>query len=116
MQATSARVTALTRPYNRKGKVALARLVCRTGPCTVEVPKRVRLEVDGKRYRPAVLAPATLNEGQRGTLRIQLSKRALAALAENEVTSKLTFTVRNATQSNSQTLTLTLNRAGVSVG
>jgi Htaa len=116
VSATSARVTALTRPYNRKGKVALARLVCRTGPCTVEAPKRVRVEVDGKRYRPAVIAPETLEQGERGTLRIQLSKRALAALAGGEATSRLTFTVRNATQSNTQTLELTLDASGVTVG
>ena len=113
---TSARVTALTRSYNRKGKVALARLVCRTGPCTVDAPKRSASRSTASATAPRSSLPATLEQGQRGTLRIQLSKRALAALAENEVTSKLTFTVRNATESNTQTLTLTLNRAGVTVG
>jgi Htaa len=115
VSVAAARMTALDRAWNRKRKAAVARIVCRTGTCEIDAPRRVRLEVDGKRYRPAVIAPEQLEQGERGTIRIQASRRALAALAGRAATSRLSFSVRSGGHRDWETLELTLRRSGVTV-
>jgi hypothetical protein len=112
----AARLTSLTRPWNRNRKAAVARLVCRTGTCAVDAPEHIRFEVDGKRYRPTVIAPEELEQGERGTVRIKLSRRAYAALAGGEATSTLRFTVKSGDRTDWQALQLGLRRSGVTIG
>lgn len=115
VQVAASRLTSLTRPWNRNRKAAVARLACRTGSCTVEAPRQVRFEVDGKRYHPVVIAPERLEQGERGTVRLRLSRRALAALAGRRATSTLRFVVRSGDHTDFQTLQLTLRSSGVTV-
>jgi Htaa len=114
VQVAAARFTALARPWNRRRKAALTRLVCRVGTCTVDTPKRIAFEVDGKRHRAAVIAPKRLAQGERGTIRIQLGKRARNALGR--ATAELPFTVTSGDHTDNRTLRLTLRRSGVTVG
>jgi Htaa len=113
---SASRLTSLTRPWNRNRKAAVARLVCRTGSCEVDAPRQIRFEVDGERYHPVVLAPERLEQGERGTVRIKLSRRALAALDGGRATSTLRFQVHSGDHVDWQTLELTLRPSGVTVG
>jgi hypothetical protein len=116
VRVAAARMTSLDRSWNRRRKAAVARLVCRTGTCEIDAPRRVRFEVDGKRYHPAVIAPDRLEQGERGTIRIRASRRALAALAGRSASSRLIFSVRSGDHRDWGTLELTLRRSGVTVG
>ena len=111
----ASRLTSLTRPWNRNRKAAVARVACRTGSCAIDAPRQIRFEVGGKRYHPVVIAPEQLEQGERGTVRIRLSRRALAALAGQRATSALRFTVRSGDHTDFQTLQLTLRSSGVTV-
>jgi Htaa protein len=111
----ASRLTSLTRPWNRNRKAAVARVACRTGSCAVEAPRQIRFEVGGERYHPVVIAPEQLEQGERGTVRIRLSRRALAALAGQRATSTLRFVVRSGDHTDFQTLQLTLRSSGVTV-
>ncbi len=117
VEAATARLTTLARPYSRKGKVAVARLVCRNDYlCAFDTPERISFEAGGKRFSAAVIAPERLLPGKRGSIRIQLGKRARAALAGDEASATLEFVVRSGGKSSTQTLDLTLRRSGVTVG
>jgi hypothetical protein len=116
VRVAASRLTSLTRPWNRNRKAAVARVACRTGSCEVDAPSQIRFEVDGERYHPVVIAPERLEQGQRGTVRIRLSRRALAALQGQRATSTLRFTVRSGDSTDWQTLQLTLRGSGLTVG
>jgi len=117
VEAATARLTTLARPYSRKGKVAVARLVCRNDYlCAFDTPERISFEAGGKRFSAAVIAPERLLPGKRGSIRIQLGKRALAALAGDAASATLEFAVRSGGKTSTQTLDLTLRRSGVTVG
>ena len=116
VQVAASRLTSLTRAWNRNRKAAVARIACRTGSCEVDAPSQIRFEVDGERYHPVVIAPERLEQGRRGTVRIRLSRRALAALQGQRATSTLRFTVRSGDSTDWQTLQLTLRGSGLTVG
>jgi hypothetical protein len=61
--------------------VVNATITCRSGPCTVTVPKRVNVKIAGTVYRADVLAPKRTGGGRSAKLRVKLTKAALAALA-----------------------------------
>lgn len=83
----------------------VARLSCPTGaPCQVKLPRKVWVKIAGKLYRAAVLAPASLEGGGTATVRVRLSRRALAALAAHGATVRLKVEILTASGSVSRTV------------
>lgn len=92
----------------------LATIACRVGsPCRVSVPKRTVVRIAGKRYRAVVLAPARLKGGQKGALRVRLTKRAARRLVARNATTRVR--VRVVVRSDGKRITRTVRatlRAG----
>jgi hypothetical protein len=83
----------------------VARLSCPTGaPCHVKLPRKVWVKIAGRLYRAVVLAPASLDEGGTATVRVRLSRQALAALAGHHATVRLRVEILTAGGSVSRTV------------
>jgi Htaa len=107
----AARITRTAKSVKVGGRrVALARLACRTGTCTVSTPKRVTVKLGKRKYRLAVLAPKSLAAGTRGTVRVALGKRAFKALAGRKARVTLKVVVSSGEESVTQTVSVTLRR------
>ncbi len=68
----------------------VARLSCPMGAsCQVKLPRKVWVKIAGKLYPAAVLAPTSLEGGATATVRVRLSRMALAAFAGHGATVRL---------------------------
>ncbi len=110
-KVAAARITRTAKAVKVGGRrVALARLACRTGTCTVATKKFLKVKIGKRTYRVAVIAPKSLAEGKRGTVRVALSKAAYKALAGRKAKVGLKVVVSSGDESVTQTVRVTLRR------
>lgn len=80
------------RTINSSGVTEVAKLICPAGgtSCKTSVPKRIAVEVGGKRFVVTVMSPKSVGAGKTATVRVHLSKAAREALGAKKVLVKLT--------------------------
>jgi Htaa len=73
----------------------VATLTCPAGAsaCAVRTPARVRVRIAGRRHAVRVLAPKRIAGGKRATVRVQLTRAALARLAGRRTTVAVAISV-----------------------
>lgn len=101
-----------TRRVGGSGLVTVARLSCPSGSggCTVTAPRRVTVEVAGKRYAATVLAPKRLGAGRAAGLRVRLPKAAAEQLAGGEAKLRVRVVLSAAAGWAARTIQVTLTR------
>lgn len=94
-------------PRNRIA--ALGAVVCPLGtPCTVTVPRSLRLTIGGKRFTATVLSSVKVPAGRRGAVRLRLTAPAALALRGRSVTVRVAVTAVAGAKTTRATLTTRL--------
>lgn len=100
---------------NRNRRARIARVVCNTGPCSVEVKDKVAVRIAGDRHRLKVKAPGSVAADETAKIEVKLDRKAAEHLSGHTAKVKLPITVTVAGGSEYSSPTEVSERAKVKI-